>query len=238
MTQNQEIIVRDCIRNIQAGRSIQKNQQVVIDYYDRYIHKIIRKYAPKTKQTDVNYDDLYQCGIIGLLESINSFNLNKGVKFITYATYKMTSQISKETNKGRLFINKTPASEDGVYRELLNKKVHYETEVLKESDIKGTTLNKIDLAALNRVYRPHYDYNNTEYEEAITQDSIDEHVNINIDYGKVIKKVYDYLDGDNKIVFEELYLKEKDSAPVSNIAQCKKYIKCIFEHPCVGLYEV
>lgn len=62
--------------------------------FEKYIHiphSIAKRYALKAP----DYDDLYQCACLGLLNAINTFKPEVGVKFYTYATPCVLNEVKK-----------------------------------------------------------------------------------------------------------------------------------------------
>ncbi len=68
---------------------------------EKYIHLvkyvINRMLAVSHVESEVlDYDDLYSCGVMGLLSAIDGFDLNREVKFITYAIPRIKGAIIDE----------------------------------------------------------------------------------------------------------------------------------------------
>ena len=62
--------------------------------FEKYIHiphSIAKRYALKAP----DYDDLYQCACLGLLNAINNFNPEFNVKFYTYASPCVLNEVKK-----------------------------------------------------------------------------------------------------------------------------------------------
>lgn len=58
----------------------------LIERYNSKIHKIISKYKMKALQVGLDISDLYQEGLIGLINAIKTYNQNKEASFKTYAS--------------------------------------------------------------------------------------------------------------------------------------------------------
>lgn len=92
LTSNETIQLIDRVRmNDQEARTIlvEKNVGLVktlASYYVRFAKKM-------------DYDDLYQEGMLGLLRAIDDFEYERGYKFSTYATYWIRSKISRSMNE-------------------------------------------------------------------------------------------------------------------------------------------
>lgn len=57
-----------------------------IKKYDGLIKLLVSKYLSKTVSMGIDYNDLYQEGLIGLVNAIKTFSDDKNVKFKTYAS--------------------------------------------------------------------------------------------------------------------------------------------------------
>lgn len=70
---------------------IQYRNQLLVHYSDlvnRVVNRIAVKYGPY-----IDVDDLIGCGIFGLIDAIEKFDINKGVKFETYASFRIRGEI-------------------------------------------------------------------------------------------------------------------------------------------------
>lgn len=65
----------------------------LIERYNSKIHKIISKYKMKALQVGLDISDLYQEGLIGLINAIKTYNENKEASFRTYASVLIERQI-------------------------------------------------------------------------------------------------------------------------------------------------
>lgn len=85
LSQNEE---KEIIKKAQAG---DKDAQ---DQLFRHNYGLIAKEAEKYSRKDyVSIDDLFQEGAIGLMLALKKFDLSKGIKFATYATYWIRHEI-------------------------------------------------------------------------------------------------------------------------------------------------
>lgn len=67
------------LSNVQSGDS--KNTEALISEYRSVVEAIASKYT----NSPLEYEDIIQEGMIGLLASIKTFDESKGAKFKTYA---------------------------------------------------------------------------------------------------------------------------------------------------------
>lgn len=65
--------------------------QLLIHYVD-LVKKIVRRLMPKYKEYN-DSDDLVSCGIIGLIDALDKYDIKYGVKFETYATTRIRGEI-------------------------------------------------------------------------------------------------------------------------------------------------
>lgn len=84
---NEEMI--ELFKRYQQGDESAK--QELINGNLKLILSILRKY---TNRTD-NMDDLFQVGCIGLIKSIDNFDLSQGVKFSTYAVPMIIGEVKR-----------------------------------------------------------------------------------------------------------------------------------------------
>ena len=77
------------MREIKNG-NLEAREQFVI-YNLRLVLSIVQRFAASKG----NADDIFQVGIIGLIKSIDNFNINIGVKFSTYAVPMIIGEIRK-----------------------------------------------------------------------------------------------------------------------------------------------
>jgi RNA polymerase sigma factor for flagellar operon FliA len=67
-----------------------KNQ--ILIYYVPLVEKIVRRIMPKYKEYNES-DDLISCGIIGLIDALEKYDISYGVKFETYASARIRGEI-------------------------------------------------------------------------------------------------------------------------------------------------
>ena len=58
--------------------------------YNGLIYKIISKYPKR-----YDYDDLYQVGMIGLIDAYKHYNSDYGTKFSSFAYYYIVGEVNK-----------------------------------------------------------------------------------------------------------------------------------------------
>ena len=69
-----------------------KSQKITDDQITEY-QPLVKSIAYKFKNSGEPLEDLEQVGYIGLINAINLYNQNRGIKFITYATWLISGEI-------------------------------------------------------------------------------------------------------------------------------------------------
>lgn len=67
-----------------------KNQ--ILDYYIPLVKSTVRRLMPKYKEYSES-DDLISCGVIGLIDAVDKYDIHYGVKFETYASTRIRGEI-------------------------------------------------------------------------------------------------------------------------------------------------
>ena len=82
----------ETLRHIRKAKSgDEKSKEILIKQNSLLIKSIVQRFLGK----NVDYDDLYQLGSIGLLKAINNFDEKFGVKFSTYAVPMIIGEIKR-----------------------------------------------------------------------------------------------------------------------------------------------
>ncbi|MDR0248458.1 MAG: FliA/WhiG family RNA polymerase sigma factor [Oscillospiraceae bacterium] len=74
-----------------ATRSLELRNQLVM-HYIKLVKQIALRLVP-TYRKHVDFDDLMSCGLLGLMDAIDRFDVTKEVKFETYATLRIKGEI-------------------------------------------------------------------------------------------------------------------------------------------------
>ena len=86
----QEELDRLWARFKQEGDTEAKDQLLL--HYIALVKRIVRRMMPKYNGYN-EYDDLVNCGVIGLIDAVDKFDLKQGVKFETYAITRIRGEI-------------------------------------------------------------------------------------------------------------------------------------------------
>lgn len=77
----------EIVEQIQTGIEVSANQEKLWKKNKGFVIRCIKKYVGDCDKQD--FDDFLQEGFLGLLEAAHSFDIGKGVKFLTYAEYSI-----------------------------------------------------------------------------------------------------------------------------------------------------
>lgn len=78
---------RDCIKKAQNG------DEKALDKLVEHNLRLVLKITYRFKNTSYDLQDLFQIGVVGLIKAVHGFDLNRGVKFSTYAVSRIIGQI-------------------------------------------------------------------------------------------------------------------------------------------------
>ncbi|MGI5970214.1 MAG: sigma-70 family RNA polymerase sigma factor [Oscillospiraceae bacterium] len=73
------------------NRDPEIKNQLLIHYVD-LVKRIVRRIMPKYREYN-DSDDLVSCGVIGLIDALEKYDINYGVKFETYASTRIRGEI-------------------------------------------------------------------------------------------------------------------------------------------------
>ena len=104
-----------------------KAKEIVVELYSNYIYDIIHKrYSTYAQEYG---EELYQCGIIGLLKALETYDMSKGA-LTTFSQYFIYHEIKEQLN----FHN----NDKTVYYDKLEKKITEAIEQLKKDGFEPT----------------------------------------------------------------------------------------------------
>ena len=119
--------------------------EFLVESNQRLVYKIARRF----KVSSFDYDDLVQAGMMGLFNAAKNYDVTKGTKFSTYATYYIIGAIKDELEKRSLiktskyYKNLTSSKEETIDQaDSLVAKEYYQVELKEDmNDIAGNYLN-------------------------------------------------------------------------------------------------
>lgn len=212
-----------------TGDSQLKNQLLL--NYIHLVKKLVRRMMPKYNGYN-EYDDLVNCGIIGLIDAVEKFDLKHGVKFETYAVSRIRgaildymrsqdwapSSLRKKINninqvyESLEYQNGAPPSEQAVAKEL-GLEVDEVQNVLTKTHI-------FNLVYFEDTLKSSYSVN----EIASTEDNSPESIYLNNELKQILADLIEDLPEKEKLVitlyyYEELMLKE--IAEILNVSESR-----------------
>ncbi|MCL2031213.1 MAG: FliA/WhiG family RNA polymerase sigma factor [Oscillospiraceae bacterium] len=96
MAENPEKLSR-LWKEFSVSRNLELRNQLVMQYV-HLVKTIVLRLIP-TYRKYVDFDDLMSCGLIGLMDAIDKFDIHKEVKFETYATLRVKGEIIDQIRK-------------------------------------------------------------------------------------------------------------------------------------------
>jgi len=83
----------ELIQRFRDNEDVKARDELVFSN-DKFIHKVARQIFKKIGSI-VSYEDVYQESVVGFLVALNSYDMDRGVKFLTYAYYQMRNHCNK-----------------------------------------------------------------------------------------------------------------------------------------------
>ena len=114
-------------------KSEKLREQIIIEYVP--LVKLVAGRLNMYLGYTVEYDDLVSYGIFGLIDAIDKFDYDKGIKFETYASLRIRGSILDQIRKM-----------DWIPRSVRQKQKQIETAIVKLEKEKGTNLKDKDIA--------------------------------------------------------------------------------------------
>ncbi len=93
---NQEKLVR-LWKDFSETKNMELRNQLVMQYV-HLVKAIVLRMMP-TYRKHVDFDDLMSCGLLGLMDAIDKFDISKEVKFETYASLRIKGEIIDQLRK-------------------------------------------------------------------------------------------------------------------------------------------
>lgn len=80
-----------------------------IEVYFPLVHFVIKKYRNIMNHNNIEYDDLFQVGCIGLLRAVRTFDPQRGLQFSSFAVPNITGEINNFVNRKSSLVKLTSA---------------------------------------------------------------------------------------------------------------------------------
>lgn len=126
-----------------------KENPDIKEYFFERNNKLFYHVAHKFKNTDFELEDLAQIAAMGMVKAFNSFDVDKGIKFSTYAIRCMQNEITMALRKKRI----SPISMEEVVRtDGDGKELKIEDTIASESnEFKDVLNNQYALFLVNKL---------------------------------------------------------------------------------------
>lgn len=126
----------EIVEQIQTGIQVSANQEKLWKKNKGFVIQCIKKYVGDCDKQD--FDDFLQEGFLGLLEAAHSFDIGKGVKFLTYAEYSIRKFVYCY-NGLNTYMVRIPEYLKTRMRKLAAFKQEYREEYHREPDLEEIT---------------------------------------------------------------------------------------------------
>ncbi len=95
-TANAETVVRNFVERADRGRrATQKVKQAVLAQYAPLVKYVVSRIAAGLPK-NVDQEDLFSAGVLGLLDALEKYDAAKGTKFETYAVWRIRGSVLDE----------------------------------------------------------------------------------------------------------------------------------------------
>lgn len=91
MKQKDDDGIRQLWVKYKKSGDIQLRNQI-IEHYSQLVNRVVNRIAPRYSDY-IDVDDLLGYGIFGLIDAIEKFDVDKGIKFETYASFRISGAI-------------------------------------------------------------------------------------------------------------------------------------------------
>ncbi|KXS43669.1 MULTISPECIES: SigF/SigG family RNA polymerase sporulation sigma factor [unclassified Candidatus Frackibacter] len=201
---------KELLAKAQAGSNEAKEKLV------NHNLKLILKIAHRFANSNYNYEELFQIGSIGLLKAIERFDLDRGVKFSTYAVPLIIGEIKRFLRDDDV-VKVSRSLKNRAYK--INKvKEELMAELNREPTV-GEVADKLDVSkeevvtALEAVQEPTSLYTSIYEEEGSSIELIDQLAATSEEYEKEIdrldlQQVIQYLEPREKLILKLRYFDE------------------------------
>ena len=191
--------------------------ETIIKENEKLIFSLLKKYS-----NYIDKEDLYQVGVIGLIDAYNHFKEEKGIKFSTYAYIYIQGEIKKYLRENRTFkINKDTSTLCNKIKKtkcLLEQKLMREPTMKELSEFLEIPEYKLSLVLgiQNNVQSADVPINQDG--KVITlYDVIPEKNNVDTIDSICLKEEFSKLSYENQRLIQERYFNERTQSEVANI---------------------
>lgn len=205
-----------------------ETRNYILMHYLHLVKEIACRLAPVYVK-HIEYDDLYGYGIFGLMDAIEKYDVTKGIKFETYAAWRIRGsiidQIREQDWLPKSMRQKFKKVEEA-YRSIERK------TGLTPTDEQVANYLNINLSELNKIYSDSYFYQVVSMDETIMDitrfndesDSIPEQSFIKAELEQTIKKAVNRLTKNESMVVSLYYydgLNQKEIGKVMGLTESR-----------------
>lgn len=175
----------------------------------------------------IEYDDLLGYGILGLIDSIDKFDINKNVKFSTYSQIRIRGAIIDNIRRldwiPRSLRKKSKDVQDTIFllenklgRSPTNKEIAKKLEIsLKELELLLSDISTFNITSLDDMLLNNINYSSNSTREAVTPELIFEQKELKAILGESI----DLLQDNEKLVISLYYYEELTYKEIGEIME-------------------
>ena len=169
-----------------------------------------------------NKDDLFQAGVLGLIDAYNHFNPNLGVKFTTYAYSYIVGEMYKQVRKDRgIKVSRTISKLNLMIEKasiLLSQQLMREPTITELSNfLEVSEYELYEAISSNNSIRSIDESINDDEKELTLHDVISDHVESNIDDLILLRQALENLDDFEKNIILNRYMKDLTQTETSKI---------------------
>lgn len=169
-----------------------------------------------------NKDDLFQAGVLGLIDAYNHFNPNLGVKFTTYAYSYIAGEMYKQVRKDRgIKVSRTISKLNLMIEKasiLLSQQLMREPTITELSNfLEVSEYELYEAISSNNSIRSIDESINDDEKELTLHDVISDHEESNIDDLILLRQALENLDDFEKNIILNRYMKDLTQTETSKI---------------------
>lgn len=165
-----DISINELFKQAQSGNK-EARDRLIIDNI-RLVHAIAKKYFGMDY-----YESIVQEGMIGLIKSVDSFEVDRGFQFSTYAFYKIKGEMQRHIRDKREDMPyKIGREEFNIYRQIRDIKKKFGNEVNREPSIeemaKEMGIEASKISETINILEKHTSFQKIKYKSENTKDDI------------------------------------------------------------------
>ena len=152
-TKEQEKEMFEKYHSLPDGDEKDRHRHFIASHYLLFVHFVVHQ--KRKTFVDMPYDDTFQQGVVGLMEAIDKFDIEKGFRFTSYVSHYIFKSVVKELETHETQV-KLPGNtyfkmKDPDYKEVCRGKEYYSPTYFKLDDM-FNSLSGIDLQIMQMYY--------------------------------------------------------------------------------------